>query len=97
MEVTGLAADRWKFKTPTLRNVALTGPYMHDGSLETLADVVDFYAVGGGGDPVQDPRVHPLALSADERVALVRFLESLTAANVDALAADARLAPIGDP
>lgn len=96
MEITGLDADRWKFRTPTLRNVALTAPYMHDGSLKTLAEVIDFYAAGGGDDPDRDPRVRPLELSAADRSALVAFLGSLTADNVDALAADARTAPIGD-
>ncbi len=48
---TKLEADKGAFKTPTLRNVALTGPYMHDGSLKTLKDVVAFYAGGGNSNP----------------------------------------------
>ena len=55
-EVTGREADKWRYRTPSLRNVALTGPYMHDGSIATLEGVVAFYAEGGGGDPAQDPR-----------------------------------------
>ncbi len=97
MEVTGRAEDRWKFRTPSLRNVALTAPYMHDGSLGTLWDVVRFYAAGGSPHPGQDPRIRPLALTEADVTALVAFLESLTGSNVDALAADARSVPIGDP
>ncbi len=97
MEVTGSAEDRWKFRTPSLRNVAVTAPYMHDGSLGTLRDVVRFYAAGGSPHPGQDPRIRPLTLTDAEVTALVAFLESLTARNVDALAADARSVPIGDP
>jgi cytochrome c peroxidase len=74
---TKLQADRGEFKTPTLRNVALTPPYMHDGSLTTLADVVDFYAGGGNSNPDLDKDMKPLHLSAQERADLVAFLESL--------------------
>ena len=95
--ITGKGSDRWKFKTPGLRNVALTAPYMHDGSLTSLDAVINFYNDGGGRDPLQNPLVQPLGLSASERGDLVGFLESLTGANVAALAADARSAPIGDP
>ncbi len=77
--VTGRPEDRFAFRTPPLRNVALTAPYMHDGSVTTLHDVIDFYAQGGSpDDPRQDPRIRPFALSADERACLVEFLESLT-------------------
>ena len=96
-EVTGDPADTGKFRTPMLRNVALTAPYMHDGSLLTLEEVVMFYNSGGVFDDGKDKLIKPLGLSEDERRDLVEFLESLTGANVDALAADARLAPIGDP
>ena len=95
-EVSGKAADQWRYRTPSLRNVALTAPYMHDGSLATLKDVVQFYDAGGGGDPRQDPRIRPLGLSARERGALVAFLSALTGDNVHALAADARSVQIGD-
>lgn len=78
-EVTGRAADRRAFRTPTLRNVALTAPYMHDGSLATLEGVLDHYARGGWpADPLQDSRIRSLPLTADERRALLAFLLSLT-------------------
>lgn len=95
-EVSGDFEDQWRYRTPSLRNVALTAPYMHDGSLATLEDVVNFYARGGGGDARQDPRIRPLALTQAQQSALVAFLKSLTADNVDALVADARSARIGD-
>ena len=78
-EVTRRAADRRAFRTPSLRNVALTGPYMHDGSFPTLAAVVDYYAEGGTpSDPAQDRRIRALPLDAADRAALVAFLGSLT-------------------
>jgi cytochrome c peroxidase len=69
--------DRGAFKTPTLRDVALTAPYMHDGSLATLEDVVEFYDRGGVRNPNQDRRMRPLNLSADEKRQLVAFLKAL--------------------
>ena len=96
-EITENPADRWKFRTPGLRNVALTGPYMHDGSLSTLRDVVAFYNRGGEPNPQLDPLIHPLGLSEREIDDLVAFLESLTGSNVATLVADAKAAPIGDP
>ena len=77
-EQTKVAADTGEFKTPTLRNVALSAPYMHDGSLKTLKDVVDFYAGGGNSNPYLDKEIKGLALSAQDRADLVAFLESLT-------------------
>jgi cytochrome c peroxidase len=78
-EVTGRTDDRRAFRTPSLRNVALTGPYMHDGSFSTLAAVVDYYAGGGmPSDPAQDPRIRVLTLDAADSAALVAFLGSLT-------------------
>jgi cytochrome c peroxidase len=73
-EVTGKESDNEKFRTPSLRNVALTPPYMHDGSLATLRDVVEFYNTGGGNSH----EVQSLGLSDRELNALVAFLESLT-------------------
>lgn len=70
--------DRGAFKTPTLRNVAQTGPYMHDGSLKTLREVVDFYVGGGNSNEHLDKEMKPLTLSRSERDDLVAFLESLT-------------------
>ena len=95
-EVTRDPADRWRYRTPSLRNVALTGPYMHDGSLATLAEVIAFYDRGGAPNPGLDPRIHPLHLTAQEAGELVAFLESLTGSDVDALVADAESAPIGN-
>jgi cytochrome c peroxidase len=76
--VTGRATDRGAFKTPTLRGVARTAPYMHDGSLATLADVVAFYRRGGGANPELDPLVVPLELSDREAAGLVAFLQALS-------------------
>jgi cytochrome c peroxidase len=95
-EITQDPGDRWRYKTPGLRNVALTAPYMHDGSLATLGDVVAFYDGGGVPNEVLDPLLRPLGLSALERAELVAFLESLTGDNVEALVADAFAVPIGD-
>ena len=95
-EVTALKEDRWRYRTPSLRNVALTAPYMHDGSLATLEQVVAFYGAGGGEDPARDPRVRELSLSQDEQRALVEFLQSLTSVHVDALVSDARSVLIGE-
>lgn len=84
MEVTGRPQDLYLFKTPGLRNVALTGPYMHDGSLTTLLQVVEFYNKG----PTQDLKA--LHLTSPEKEALVAFLQSLTGDNVDELIREAR-------
>lgn len=76
--ISGLREDLGAFKTPTLREVGQTAPYMHDGSLATLEEVVRFYDAGGRLNPYQDPILHPLGLTVEERRALVTFLESLT-------------------
>lgn len=89
-EITLDPADRFAFKTPSLRNVARTAPYMHDGSLATLEDVVDFYDRGGGELGEKDARIAPLGLSPQEKQALVAFLVALDGARVDALAARSR-------
>lgn len=89
-EITQDPADRYAFKTPTLRNVARTAPYMHDGSIATLEAVVDFYDRGGGELEGKSPLIAPLGLSHDEKQALVAFLRSLDGAGVDALAAHSR-------
>jgi cytochrome c peroxidase len=74
--VTGLVNDRAKFKTPSLRNVELRGPYMHNGGLATLEDVVDFYNRGGDFNaPNKDPRVRPRGLNNQQRADLVAFLK----------------------
>jgi cytochrome c peroxidase len=75
---TKLEADKGAFKTPTLRNVALTGPYMHDGSLKTLKGVVDFYAGGGNSNPDLDKEMKVIHLPGQDRTDLVEFLQALT-------------------
>lgn len=75
--VTKKDEDKGKFKTPTLRGVKLTGPYMHDGSVKTLADVVEFYNKGGKANPNLDEGVEALKLSKEEMADLVAFLEAL--------------------
>ncbi len=75
---TGLGGP---FRAPTLRNVAVTAPYMHDGRFATLEQVVDYYAHGGGDSPSKSPRLRAFTLSAEERRDLVEFLNSLTDAS----------------
>ena len=77
-DVTGEEADRGAFKTPGLREVARVAPYMHDGSLGTLEEVVDFYDQGGRANPNLDPEMRKLDLTAGEKRALVEFLQSLS-------------------
>jgi cytochrome c peroxidase len=78
-DVTKNEADRGAFKTPSLRNIAQTAPYMHDGSLKTLKEVVDLYVGGGNSNPHLDKEIRELDfLSGRERADLVAFLESLT-------------------
>lgn len=74
--------DVGAFKTPTLRDVELTSPYMHDGSLGTLIDVVQFYNRGGGPNSHLDARITPLKLTPAEVNDLVEFMRSLTSADV---------------
>ena len=76
--VTGRLEDRGAFKTPTLRDVARTAPYMHDGSLATLGEVVEFYNDGGRSNPLLDPELRPLRLTAREKRQLVAFLQALS-------------------
>jgi cytochrome c peroxidase len=66
------------FKTPTLREAARTAPYMHDGSIATLAEVVEYYDHGGNRNPHLDAELHPLQLSPQEKTDLVLFLRSLS-------------------
>ncbi len=80
-EVTRKDADRGAFKTPTLREVARTAPYMHDGSLTTLEDVVNFYEQGGRTNPHLDQEIRSVRFTADEKKDLVGFLRSLSARN----------------
>lgn len=76
--VTKTEADKGAFKTPTLRDVAKRGPYMHDGAQRTLEEVVAFYNQGGHKNPWLSPEVRPLGLSAREQGDLVAFLRSLS-------------------
>lgn len=76
--ITGRPSERGAFKTPTLREVARTSPYMHDGSLATLEGVVDFYNRGGRKSPSIDPEMEPLGFTDDDQRALVAFLRSLS-------------------
>jgi cytochrome c peroxidase len=90
MEHTGRPDDMGRFRTPSLRNVAVSAPYMHDGSVETLRDVVDHYAAGGrtlkhgafagigSASPLKSPFVRGFKLNDSEKDDLVAFLESLT-------------------
>jgi cytochrome c peroxidase len=76
-------AGRGDFKTPTLREVARTAPYMHDGSLARLEDVVDFYDRGGRPNPHLDTELRPLHLTDTDKTSLVAFLHSLSGTVVD--------------
>jgi cytochrome c peroxidase len=78
VEVTGLATDMGRYRAPTLRNIALTAPYFHDGSAPTLDAVVDHYAQGGVHSPLQSPFVTGFALTETERADLLAFLGALT-------------------
>lgn len=92
-EVTGKSSDMGKFRAPSLRNIELTAPYMHDGSIETLSDVVDFYSRGGrllasgvnAGDgklnPFKDGFIGGFEISESEKTDLINFLKSLTDKN----------------
>jgi cytochrome c peroxidase len=73
-------AGQGTFKTPTLREVARTAPYMHDGSMATLEDVIEYYDRGGNRNPNLDSELHPLHLTAEEKRNIVAFLRSLTGA-----------------
>jgi cytochrome c peroxidase len=77
-ELTLKDSDFGKFKVPSLRNVAVSAPYMHDGSLATLSEVLAAYAAGGRGHPNTDATIQPLELSAADSEDLLAFLESLT-------------------
>ena len=77
-QVTKNSTDFGKFKTPTLRNITLTAPYMHDGSLTTLEDVIAFYDRGGRPNPNLDKEVKALELTDQEKADLLEFLKNLT-------------------
>ena len=75
--VTGSERDVGAFRTPALRNLDPTGPYMHDGSLATLEEVIEFYDRGGRANPYLSALLRPLFLTSYEKAALVAFLRSL--------------------
>ncbi|MDP0491728.1 MAG: cytochrome c peroxidase, partial [Verrucomicrobiota bacterium JB023] len=82
-ETTGRETDRYKFSTPSLRNVEITAPYMHDGRFSTLEEVVEHYSTGIHRSPTLDPNIskHPgpgLELSTEDKAALVAFMKTLT-------------------
>ena len=76
--VTRVDSDRGAFKTPTLRSISETSPYMHDGAFKTLEEVVAFLDAGGGANAHLDPFIKPLDLSPEEQADLVAFLQALT-------------------
>jgi cytochrome c peroxidase len=80
--LTGMPGDRGAFKTPTIREVSSTAPYMHDGSIGTLEAVVDFYVQGGHPNPNLDPEIRPLRLRGTDRADLVAFLRSLSSESI---------------
>ena len=77
-EVTGLEKDKGKFKVPTLRNIALTAPYMHDGSLLSLNEVLEHYMRGGKAHPNKAGEIRRFVLNEQQKQDLLNFLESLT-------------------
>jgi cytochrome c peroxidase len=95
-EITQNPADRWKYKTPTLRNIALTAPYMHNGALASLREVVEFYNQGGEANENLDPLIKPLGLSTGEIGSLMEFMRALTGDDVATLVLDAYAAPVGN-
>lgn len=76
--LTGLESDRGLFKTPTLRNIELTAPYMHDGRFETLEAVIDHYASGGAAHLNKSPLIRQFILSDGEKEDLIQFLKALS-------------------
>jgi cytochrome c peroxidase len=91
--VTKERKDIGAFKTPQLRNVALTAPYMHDGSEKTLADVIGFYDRGGDPNPWLDGGMRPLALTAQEKADLVALLETFTSDDLEKFEPLGKLVP----
>lgn len=79
--VTHVISDIGKFKTPTLRNISLTAPYMHDGSMTSLEEVVDYYDKGGDQNRFVDAAIFPLHFTEQEKIDLVEFMKALTSSN----------------
>lgn len=76
--INGNPLDNGKFRVPTLRNITLTAPYMHDGRFETLEEVLDHYSIGGHFSPNRDPEMVKLDLTDDQKQNLITFLHTLT-------------------
>jgi cytochrome c peroxidase len=76
--VTKDTVDTGAFKTPTVRNVALTAPYMHDGSMDTLEEVVEWYNKGGHPSRHLSSKIRPLNLTDQEQADLVEFMRACT-------------------
>lgn len=76
--VTGRIYDNGKFKVPSLRNIALTAPYMHDGRFQTLEEVLDHYKTGGHGVENEDPNILPFSLTESQKQDMIAFLRTLT-------------------
>jgi len=93
-EVTDKPKDRWKFRTSSLRNVAITPPYMHDGGFATLEEAIDFYNQGGSGHSMQDKRILPINLLNQEKIDLKNFLKSHTSSELNCLIAETRSADL---
>ena len=81
-DVTRQKRDKGAFKTPTLRSILETAPYMHDGVFLSLEEVIEFLDKGGGGNPNLSPLIKPLGLTQEEKADLLAFLEALTGAPV---------------
>jgi len=79
--VTYVIDDIGKFKTPTLRNISLTAPYMHDGSIKTLEEVVEYYDKGGDKNRYIDAAIFPLKFTEQEKIDLVEFMKALTSSS----------------
>lgn len=85
-EVSKMPGDKGATKTPTLREIAKTAPYMHNGSVKTLEEVVEHYAKGGNNNPTQDEEVYELKLTPEEKADLVTFMkEGLSSASYPAI------------
>ncbi|MGB0403270.1 MAG: cytochrome-c peroxidase [Salibacteraceae bacterium] len=82
-KVTDHKPDEGKFKVPTLRNIKITAPYMHDGRFKTLEEVIDHYASGGNSSRTQDSRIKKQNLTIQQKADLVAFLNSLTDSNFE--------------
>ena len=80
--ITKKDSDRGRFRTPSLRYLEYTAPYMHNGVFGTVEDVIDFYDQGGGDDPNQSPLIQPLHLTEDEKFELAEFLYSLSGSEI---------------